>query len=144
VTLEEILSSWDEDSSIEPGEYASESIRNIKLHSKYLKILSRERLSMIDLKDKLSILRLEKLEHYTNPSKETAREKGWAIPPQGAILKKEAPSYVENDPDVVKLRQRLALQEEKVQALLSIMDGVKSMGFAINRSIEWQKFVAGV
>jgi len=77
VTLEEILSSWDEDSSIEPGEYASESIRNIKLHSKYLKILSRERLSMIDLKDKLSILKLEKLEHYTNPSKETAREKGW-------------------------------------------------------------------
>ena len=141
--LENILELWERDSSINREELDRESLNASRLHQKYHKIYTQERLILRKYELELKQLRLEKFEFYTQgPTKETA-EKGWVLPPIGKILKADAGNYVDADKDVVDLTLRIDIQHEKIELLESIIKSIMNRGFQIKNAIEWIKFQSG-
>jgi hypothetical protein len=51
--------------------------------------------------------------------------------------------YIEADQDIIKLNLRIAMQQEKVDALESIIRSINNRGFLIKNAIEFAKFQVG-
>jgi hypothetical protein len=141
--LEDILTQWEQDSNINRDHLDTESLNASKLHHKYHKIYTQERMLMRKYEFDLKQLRLDKFEFYTQgPTKET-HEKGWVLPPIGKILKADAGNYVDADKEVVELSLKIGLQHEKIELLSSIIKSIMNRGFQIKNAIDWAKFQSG-
>lgn len=141
--LENIFELWEQDSVINRDNLDHESLNASKLHQKYHKIYTQERLTLRKYEAELKQLRLDKFEFYTQgPTKETV-EKGWQLPPIGKILKADANTYVDADNDVVALSLKIGIQHEKIELLESIIKSIMNRGFQIKNAIEWIKFQNG-
>ena len=141
--LEDIFAFWEQDSNINRDELDRESLNTAKLHHKYHKIYTNERLMLRKYEMDLKQLRLEKFEFYTQgPTKETM-DKGWKLPPIGKILKADAGTYVDADPDVVALTLKVGVQHEKIELLESIIKSIMNRGFQIKNAIDWIRFQSG-
>ena len=143
MTLEEIIKSWEKDCIIDRTELGDESIGIAKLHFKYHRFLSNERMILLKLQSQLKELKLTKQIFYTEgPSKEQI-DAGWELPPRGKILKAEVKDYLEGDKDIIALSLKIGLQQEKVELLLSIMNHLDKRGYQIKTAVDWIKFVGG-
>ena len=114
--IEEIREAWDADSVIDKTEIGDESLRIPKLHAKYMRMLSDERLLLRKLESDLKVLRRDKYEFYTmGPTKEQ-KDLGWELPARGMVLKQDINIYMEADKQVVDLSLRIGMQQEKVRS----------------------------
>ena len=141
--IEEILDLWEEDTKIDRTELGDAALDVPKLHHKYFKIFSNERLSLRKLESELKQLKLDKYEFLTQGPNEDNKDKGWRLPAKGMILKSDIPMYLDGDDDVINLSLRIGLQQEKVDLLDSIIKTIINRGFLIKSAIEWQKFTMG-
>jgi hypothetical protein len=140
---EDICDMWDNDSNVDMSNLGKSTVYCAKLHSKYLRLLLKEKKELRQLEASMKILKLEKTEFLLQgPSKET-QEKGWVLPPKGKIVKIELPLYLEADSDMIKLSLNIGSCQEKIYALESILKTINSMGYNINAAIEYQKFMNG-
>lgn len=143
MTLDEILDNWRKDCDIDHTELGEESLKTIKLHSKYISIYKKEKLILIKLQKDLAKLRLAKFEFYSmGPSKET-QELGWEMPARGAIVKIEIPMYMDADQDIINANLKIAVQQEKVDLLADIVKEVNNRRWSIRAAIDFQKWVSG-
>jgi hypothetical protein len=141
--LEEIYTEWDIDSSIDTTDLGNESIKIPKLHNKYYKLYTGEKLLLRKYEAEMKSLKLSKYEFYTQgPSAET-KELGWEMPARGMILKQEMPMYMEGDKEIIGLSLKIGLQQEKVELLESIIKSLVNRGFQIKSAIDWHKFTMG-
>ena len=141
--LDNIFELWEHDSKINREELDRESLNASKLHQKYHKIYTQERLLLRKYELDLKQLRLEKFEFFTQgPTRET-QEKGWQLPPIGKILKADANTYVDADKEVIELTLKIGIQHEKIELLESIIKSIMNRGFQIKNAIEWIKFQSG-
>ena len=141
--LENIFELWERDSIINREELDRESLNTSKLHQKYHKIYTQERLILRKYEFELKQLRLEKFEFLTQgPTRET-HEKGWVLPPIGKILKADANLYVDTDSEVIELTLKIGIQHEKIELLESIIKSVMNRGFQIKNAIDFIKFQSG-
>jgi hypothetical protein len=141
--LENIFDLWERDSIINREELDHESLNASKLHQKYHKIYTQERLILRKYETDLKLLRLEKFEFFTQGPTRAQAEKGWQLPPIGKILKADANSYVDTDNEVVDLTLKIGIQHEKIELLESIIKSIMNRGFQIKNAIEWIKFQSG-
>lgn len=141
--IEEILDLWEEDTKIDRTELGDAALDVPKLHHKYFKIFSNERLSLRKLESELKQLKLDKYEFLTQGPNEDNKDKGWRLPAKGMILKGDLPMYLDADDDIINLSLRIGLQQEKVDLLDSIIKTIINRGFLIKSAIEWQKFTMG-
>lgn len=118
--IEEILDLWEEDTKIDRTELGDAALDVPKLHHKYFKIFSNERLSLRKLESELKQLKLDKYEFLTQGPNEDNKDKGWRLPAKGMILKGDLPMYLDADDDIINLSLRIGLQQEKVDLLDSI------------------------
>lgn len=142
--LDDIYQEWEKDSEINRNELGDEALRIPKLHHKYFKIFSHERLTLRKLELDLKQLKLEKFEFFTQGPTPEQHERGWKLPPQGKILKSEANNYVDTDNEVVQLSLRIGMQLEKIELLESVIKTLTNRGFNIKSAIEWEKFKVGI
>lgn len=143
MTLEEVLDTWDNDSNIDKTNLGNNALEISRLHAKWLRILAYERLRLRQLETEVKRLRLDKHEFYTlGPTKET-HERGWVPPPVGRILNKDLDTYMQADPDVIKLNLRVALQAEVVSSVETILREIQGRNWHIGRAIDWAKLQAG-
>lgn len=142
--LDDIYQEWENDSEINRNELGDEALRIPKLHHKYFRIFSQERLTLRKLELDLKQLKLEKFEFFTQGPTPEQHEKGWKLPPQGKILKSEANNYVDTDNEVVQLSLRIGMQLEKIELLESVIKTLTNRGFNIKSAIEWEKFKVGI
>lgn len=141
--LEEIFEEWGRDVEIDRTELGEESLRVPKLHHKYLRLFTKEKLALRKLETEMKTLKLDKHEFYTQgPTKET-QEKGWVMPAKGLILKGDIPMYMDADPDIIRLSLKIGYQQEKVEFLESIVRTLNNRGYAIKNAIDWARFQAG-
>lgn len=141
--IEEIVEEWSKDSEIDPTEIGSEALKIPKLHSKYLRMLTEERIRLRMLESDMKVLRKDKYEMYTmGPTKEH-KDMGWEIPARGMILKPDVPIYMESDREVVNLSLKIGAQQEKVEMLDSIIRSIMSRGYQLKTALDHQKFVMG-
>lgn len=143
MTLDDILKSWQTDNIIDPTDVGNASLQQAKLHAKYLRFMTEERLILKKLRADYKQLQKLKYEYYSGTlSEEDMKNNGWQ--PNGLkILRTDIPMYIEADDDIVKLSLRIGSQEEKVDALDSIIKTINNRGFQIKNYIDWTKFTNG-
>lgn len=143
MTLEDILNEWDKDSLIDQTRLDTAALGIPKLHSKYIRILSTEKLILRKYETNYKTLKLEKLEFYIDGPTSDQMQKGWELPAKGRIIKSDVAPYLEADKDIIELSLKIGIQQEKVDALKAIIDAITKMGFHIKSAIDWMRFMNG-
>jgi len=142
--IEDIYTEWDSDSRIDRSELGEEVLKIPKLHHKYFKIFTHERLILRKYEAELKQLKLAKHEFLTMGPTEETHAKGWQLPPQGKILRSDVNNYIEADQEVINLTLKIGIQLEKIELLESIIKSLTNRGFNIKAAIEWEKFKVGI
>ena len=141
--LEEIQELWNRDREIDYTELGTESIRIPQIHDKYLKIYTDERIKLRGLEFELSKLVRAKTDWSAGRmSQEDLEERGWDQF-LGRLLKNEISNYIESDNDVIKIKQHIAILQEKNNYLDSIIKMLNNRGFQIKNALDWLKFSHG-
>lgn len=141
--LDDIMEMWSEDCNVNRLELGEESLKLPKLHSKYLRVFTEERLLLRRLEGERKELILTKHDYYRGVMpEEDLRSNGWE-PFRLNVLKSDIPMYIEADQDIIKLNLRIAMQQEKVDALESIIRSINNRGYLIKNAIEHEKFKVG-
>ena len=141
--LEEILDMWTEDCIVDRTELGEEALKLPKLHSKYLRHFSEERLLLRKLEQERKELVLLKSDYYRGVlPEEDLKSNGWE-PFRLSVLKSDVPTYIEADQDIIKLNLRIAMQSEKVDTLESIIKSISNRGYLIKSAIDYEKFKVG-
>jgi len=143
MSLEEIFELWEKDSDVNRSEIGNAALDIAKLHHKYYRIYSQEKLVHKKMESDIKILKLEKQEFYQDGPTEEQIEKGWKLPSKGRILKNDVTTYVDADSDIIAANLKLAYQKEKLELLDSIIKTISNRGFQIKSYIEWEKFKVG-
>ena len=141
--IEEIRAEWDADSVIDKTEIGDEALKIPKLHAKYMRMLSDERLLLRKLETDLKVLKRDKYEFYTmGPTKEQ-KDLGWELPARGMVLKQDINIYMEADKQVVDLSLRVGMQQEKVELLDSVIRSIMNRGYQLKTALDFLKFTMG-
>lgn len=124
-------------------ELDTESLKIPQLHSKYLNLLYDEKLVLRKWKNELGSLTKLKWEYYTGKiSEEQLKEMNWQ-PFELRILKQDIELYMESDSDLMQKKDRVFVQEEKVNYLESIIKIISNRQYHIRDAITWRKFING-
>ena len=143
MNIDQIRSMWDEDSNIDKTEIGDESLKIPKLHAKYIRVLTDERLLLRKLEGDLKVLKRDKHEFYTlGPTKEQ-KDLGWELPARGMVLKSDINIYMESDKDIIALSLRIGMQQEKVELLDSILRSIMNRGYQLKTALDFLKFTMG-
>ena len=138
--LEDIQELWHKDREIDYTELGTESIRIPRIHDKYLKICTDERIRLKGVEFELSKLVRAKTEYYSGKmSQEELETRGWEQY-LGRLLKNEMVSYIESDEDVIKLKQQIVVLQDKVNYLGSVISMVTNREFQIKTALYCIKF----
>lgn len=144
MNVEDILDAWSQDASMNPTEIGSESLKTPMLHHKYLQILVQEKLALKKHKYKYKRLYKEKWEYFLGfMSQEQMEERGWE-PMSLKIIKQDVDKYIESDEQISQLQLLIEYQEEKIEALESIIKTINNRGFQIKNYIDFEKFKMGM
>ena len=140
--LEQILKYWENDADIDQTRPGKELLKIPKLHNKYLAILTKHKIA--SKKANFDYLRMRKVkwEYYTGKmSQEELAEYGWQ--PFQFVLKSDITTYLESDPDLIKLLEKKVYHEEVVSVIESIMNELKQRTWQLRDFISWEKFIGG-
>jgi len=141
--LDDILNLWSEDCNMDKTELGEEALKIPKLHSKYLRHFTEERLILRKLEQERKELILLKSDYFRGVMPEDdLRSNGWE-PFKLSVLKSEVPTYIDADQDIIKLNLRIAMQQEKTDALESIIRSISNRGYLIKSAIDYEKFKVG-
>ena len=143
MSIDEILEQRQQDTKIDRTELGDEALNIPKLHHKYFKIFTNERLNLRKLESELKQLKLDKYEFLTQGPNEETKDKGWRLPAKGMILKGDIPMYLEADQDIINLSLKIGLQQEKIELLDSIIKSIMNRNFVIKNAIDWNRFTMG-
>lgn len=142
--LDDIQAAWEQDVQIDRTELGNESLRIVKLHSKYYKIFSQERLMLRKMESEFKELYRDKYEWFNgNISQETLQEREWKPNPL-KILRTDIAMYIEADEQMRTASLKVEMQREKVEFLESAIKTLIPMGYNIKNAIEWAKFQNGI
>lgn len=141
--LDEIFESWKQDSVFDREELTEESIRIPQLHSKYMKILSTERMRLRGYQKDFNILYKDKREYYSgNLDQSELKERGWE-PFSLKIVRQDLDIHIKADDDIIVLQSKMDIQKEKVSVVEGILQQINNRGFQIKSVIDWERFKVG-
>lgn len=142
--LEEIFEMWAEDSEIDRTEMGKESLKIAKLHYKYYRVFSNERLLLKKMEIEHKQLYKDKYDWFNGVmDTDRLKELNWE-PNYIKIMKAEIPMHIDSDKDIIKNNLRIAVQQEKVDVLESIIKSLQGRGYNIKSAIDWEKFKTGM
>ena len=142
--LEEIQELWNRDREIDISELATESIRIPQIHDKYLKIYVDEKIKLRKLQLNLAKISKMKSDYYSGSMSQEELDRLEWQPFLVKVLKGEVNSYVESDDDIIKLKETIALMEEKINYIDSVIRMINNRGFQIKSAIDWIKYKDGI
>jgi len=141
--LDDLLAEWAKDSNIDRTEPSKALLDIPKLHSKYLNILSNNRLLIREAEFKYNRMKKIKWEYYTGKLDDDQLAKyGWE--PFPFVLKSDITTYLDADEDLSKYLAQRRMHEEIVEVCMSIMKELGARTFQLKDFISWEKFIQGV
>ncbi len=142
--LEDIYAMWEADCKYDDLNLDKDSLNISSLHAKYNRLLSETRSQLrsavIKKKSHYSTLRDYYLGNLNNPED---LERIGRQPFLNKVLKNEVQGYIDSDGDLIRIDERIALLEEKVEVIVEIMKCIHKRSFDIKHAIEWRKFTNG-
>ncbi|SVA34836.1 uncharacterized protein METZ01_LOCUS87690 [marine metagenome] len=124
-------------------ELSQESIKIPQLHNKYLIYYSNEKLKFKEIKYLFAGLIKRKRDYYSGRMTAEELEMADWEPFQYKLLKADVQEYIDADDNVIESKKLLALQEEKVNYLESIVKSLTTRGYLIKNAIDWKRFTEG-
>jgi c-di-GMP-related signal transduction protein len=146
LNLETILKEWEEDSKINASDLARTSVDTAKLHSKYLQLLSINKLQLKKAELKQKTLLKDKWLYYNNKmSKEEIEEKGWEYDPFNGlkVMKGDMNHYYDSDIDIQKSEETVTYYKTLVETLQEIVTNINWRHQTIGNIIKWKQFEQG-
>ena len=138
MTIDEIMTMWENDSHIDDKDLDNESLKIPNLHQKYLNIYSKEKRKLSDLKTHWKVLFQQRWEVVISKS-------GKAPEHNIRLSKTELEKYyVAADEPLQKAEKILNEQEAKVEYLSKVLSIIENRSFHINNAINWRKFGTGL
>jgi len=144
--LEKILSMWEEDCKIDLEDLAASSRAAPMLHSKYLNILVKAKLSLKRAEMNQKTLLKDKWLYYNGQMPDDVIEsKGWNFDPLNGLkhLKGEMNYYYDSDPEIQRSEEQITYRKTVVSALTEIIDNVKWRHQTVGNIIKWKVFESG-
>ena len=141
--FEEIQYQWTLDCVMDETELSQESIKIPQLHNKYLIYYSNEKLKFKEIKYLFAGLIRRKRDYYSGRMTAEELEAADWEPFQLKLLKADVQEYIDADDNVIESKKLLALQEEKVNYLESIVKSLTTRGYLIKNAIDWKRFTEG-
>lgn len=145
-TLEEVLAAWDHDSIINGFMLDKEVISIGKLHSKYIRAMSKHSLRSKKLKQdhiQLKALKVQYFEGKLNGT-DTLKELGWE-PFQLKVPKVHIDEiYIPADKQLVELILKKDVSDEIVTVCKHILDELKNRTWQIKTSVDYEKYKGGI
>lgn len=145
--LEQIHKMWKKDSEIDEMNLDESSRQSAKLHSKYLELLSVNRLKLKKLDMDFKVLLRDKWSHYNGKlSQEELNSKGWEYDPLNGltVLKGDMDKWYDADPIIQEHQAKMQYTQEICDILKEIMENIKWRHQNIKNMIEWRKFTSGM
>lgn len=144
MTLDEIFEQWAVDAKVDRIELGAAALDIPKLHHKYYRMLSNERLTLRKMEADTAVLMQNKRAWVAGElSSDELKQLGWQQHLK-KILKSDIDEYLKADQDVIKNTLKLAMQKEKVEVLDSILKTIANRSFQISNAINWEKFKVGM
>lgn len=144
MNLDQIFEEWERDSRTDPTNLGNAALTIPKLHVKYLRLLTNEKLLYRKMEQSFQQLCARKRDWMMGEmTKEELADLGWQPWLRVTPLRSQVDELIKIDSDVVTETLKLAFQKEKVDVLESIMKQIFNRGFQINSAINWAKFQAG-
>jgi hypothetical protein len=144
MTLDELFDLWTKDCEIDRTELGQEALKISKLHSKYFKLYSTERLTLRKLEQDLKVLRRQSYEYFNGTlDHDEMLDLGWDPNPL-KILRADVPSYVDSSKDIIDLTLKIAYQQEKVDFVENCVRSINARGYNLKAAIDWEKFKVGM
>ena len=141
--FEELQYQWTLDCVMDETELSQESIKIPQLHNKYLIFYSNEKLKFKEIKFLFAGLIKRKRDYYSGRMTAEELEAADWEPFQYKLLKADVQEYIDADDNVIESKKLLALQEEKVNYLESIVKSLTTRGYLIKNAIDWKRFTEG-
>lgn len=139
--LDEILNLWQSDVEIDKSHLDLEILNIPKLHHKYLKILSQERLYYKEL-DRQKKEIYQSLWLYFSGKADTSVYKNKPLPGD-LISNTKIKDYIEIDEKYINIQKKIDIANEKIEVLVEIIKEINSRSYKIRNYIDWQKFISG-
>ena len=141
--FDDIKKMIEEDIAIDPTELDKEALKTPQLHSKYLNILTDEKLSLSKYRSDYKRLKRDKWLYYTGKlSEEQLKDLNWE-PFDLSILKSDIDKFLDSDEELIKIKDKMIFIEEKVNYLESTIKMISNRQWLIREAIDWVKFTHG-
>ena len=138
--LEQLQDLAEKDLKINDTELDLESLKTPQLHNKYLKHLNNFKLLLSKANVDYYKMKKDKWEYYTGKAPaQVYAEKPFNL----KILKTDIDKYMDADPELVKLKQKVEYVSTVIDFLESTIKQISNRGFQIKNAIDWRKFTSG-
>jgi len=145
ITLDELQTEWKNDCKIDQLNLGAESTKTPELHSKYLNHLTTFKLQLRkNLSQKYSLKHIKRKYFRGELSKEELTKLGWEQYLGIAPLNNQMDDFLDSDPDIIKLDDRIEYTQACLYQCESIMKSLNSRTWDIKNAIEWTKFTNGL
>lgn len=143
MTLDEIFEQWTIDSKIDSINLGNASIEIPKLHNKYWKMLSHERLLLKKQQTDYATLMVNKKAWLNGElTSDQLKAFGWDVQLK-KMLKSDQDDFLRADKDVINQNLRMAMQQEKIEVLTDIIKSLHNRSFMISNAIKFAIFQTG-
>lgn len=142
--LTEIKDEWKNDCIINDLDIGTESIKNAKLHAKYISELIDRKLKLAELKSDYKLLRRVKFRYFRGELTKEELAQYELVQYQGPKhLKNEMNEILDGDEELVQILNRIEYNEITISTLESILKSIASRGYDIKNFIEYEKYRSG-
>lgn len=141
--IDDILASWAVDAEQDITAIGDNAMAIGRLHHKYYSILIQENMLLYKYSNDMKVLKLDKREFLTQGPSEENKNLGWKLPPKGKIIKSDVDVYIDADKDIIELSLKIAMQNEKIELLQSLIKVVVNRNFTLRIALDWEKFKSG-
>lgn len=142
--LDDLKLEWDKDCEINSHHLDDESLKTVKLHAKYIRLLIDARMRQSALRLEYNNMRQNRFRFYRGElTQEELTKFGWQQYQGVKPIKNVMDELLEGDPILGNIAIKIEYTGTMVFFLESIMNGIKSRGWDIKNAIEFKKFLAG-
>ena len=144
MNISELFDAWEQDSVFERDLITEESIKVPQLHSKWMKMLSTERMRLKSVQFQYKEMYRIKHEYYRGDLDiEDVQSYGWE-PMHLKILRSDLQMYLDADPQLGEMQQKVDIAQEKIKFIEGVIQQINTRGFQIKNVIDWEKFKSGL
>lgn len=141
--IDEIIAAWKSDTKLDDLNLDMESTKIPNLHSKYLTMLSDERIILRGLNFEKKKIHKKLRAYYSGEFTEEELEESGREQFRKKVIRSEMDDYVYSDDEMIRIEAKIEMQQEKVDVLSEIIKSINNRGFQIKNAIDWRRLTMG-